>query len=83
MLVPAAPLEFFEPIVSQVVDGVRRYIANADDRPADEVERADAALAALAVQEFSTGAATEVYVYTTDIAAGEGAQTTLASKGLR
>jgi len=26
------------------MDGVQRYIANADDRPADEVERADAAL---------------------------------------
>ena len=63
------------------MDGVRRYIANADDRPADEVERADAALAALAVQELSTGAATEVYIYTTDIAAGEGAQTVLASEG--
>ena len=78
----AASPEFSEPIVSQVVDGVRRYIANADDRPADEVERADAALAALAVQEFSTEAATEMYIYTIDIAAGEGAQTALASKGL-
>ncbi|PSP81174.1 hypothetical protein BRC88_02625 [Halobacteriales archaeon QS_4_69_225] len=77
----AAPPEFSEPIVSRVMDGVRRYIANADDRPADEVERADAALAALAVQELSTGAATEVYIYTTDIAAGEGAQTVLASEG--
>ena len=77
----AAPLEFSEPIVSRVMDGVRRYIANADDRPADEVERADAALAALAAQEFSAGTATEVYIYTTDIAAGEGAATMLASEG--
>jgi hypothetical protein len=82
ILVPvAAPLEFSEPVVSRVVDGVRRYITNADDRPADEVGRADAALAALAVQEFSTGAATEAYIDTTDIAAGEGAQIVLASKG--
>jgi len=43
----AAPLEFSEPVVSRVMDGVQRYIANADDRPADKVERADAALAAL------------------------------------
>ncbi len=43
----AAPLEFSEPVVSRVMDGFQRYIANADDRPADEVERADAALAAL------------------------------------
>jgi hypothetical protein len=77
----AAPLEFSEPIVSRVMDGVQRYIANADDRPADEVERADAALAALAAQHLNVGTATEVYVYTTDIAAGEGAETVLASEG--
>ena len=77
----AAPLEFSEPVVSRVMDGVQRYIANADDRPADEVERADAALAALAAQHLSAGAATEVYIYTTDIAAGEGAETVLASEG--
>lgn len=46
-----------------------------------EVERADAALAALAVQELSSGAADEVYIYTTDIAAGEGAEAVLASEG--
>ena len=77
----AAPLEFSLPIVSRAMDGVQRYIANADDRPADEVERADAALAALAAQHLSTGTATEVYIYTTDIAAGEGANTVLASEG--
>lgn len=27
----ASPLEFSEPIVSRVMDGVQRYIANADD----------------------------------------------------
>ena len=77
----AAPLEFSEPIVSRAMDGVQRYIANADERPADEVERADAALAALAAQHLSAGMVTEVYIYTTDIAAGEGAETVLASEG--
>ena len=77
----AAPLEFSEPVVSRVMDGVQRYIANADDRPADEVERADPALAALAAQHLSAGSATEVYIYTTDIAAGKGAETVLASEG--
>ncbi len=77
----AAPLEFSQPIVSRAMDGVQRYIANADDRPADEVERADAALAALAAQHLSTGTATEAYIYTTDSAAGEGAETVLASEG--
>ena len=73
----AAPLPFSEPIVSRVMDGVQRYIANA----ADEVERADAALATLAAQQLSTGQPTTVYIYTTDIAAGEGAETVLASEG--
>ncbi|WP_254280578.1 hypothetical protein [Haloarcula marina] len=77
----AAPLEFSKPIVSRVMDGIQRYIANADDRPADEVERADAALAALAAQRLSAGTATEVYIYTTDIAVGEGAETVLSSEG--
>jgi hypothetical protein len=77
----ASPLGFSEPVVSRVMDGVQRYIANADNRPADEVERADAALAALAAQHLSAGTATEVYIYTTDIAAGEGAETVLASEG--
>ena len=31
----AAPLEFSEPVVSRMMDGVQRYIANGDDRPAD------------------------------------------------
>lgn len=77
----AAPLEFSEPIVSRAMDGVQRYIANADDRSADEVERADASLAALAAQHLSRGTATDVYIYTTDIAAGEGAETVLKSEG--
>lgn len=77
----AAPLDFSESIVSRTMDGVQRYIANADGRPADEVERADAALAALAAEHLATGGATDGYIYTTDIAAGEGAETVLASEG--
>jgi hypothetical protein len=77
----AAPLDFSDPVVSRVMDGVQGYIANADDRPEDEVERADAALAALAAQHLSAGAVSEVYIYTTDIAAGEGAETVLTSEG--
>lgn len=79
--VVAAPLEFSDPIVSRAMDGVQRYIANADERPADEVERADAALAALAAQHLSEGTATQAFIYTTDTAAGEGAETVLASEG--
>lgn len=64
------------------MDAVQRSIAHADERPADEVERADAALAALAAQRLRTGDTTAAYIYTTDIAAGEGAETALADEGL-
>jgi len=64
-----------------VIDGLQRYIANANDRPENTVGRADAALAALAAQHLSTGAATEVYIYTTDVAAGDAAVTVLADEG--
>ena len=61
--------------------GTQRYIANSDDRSADGVERADTALAALAAQHLNAGRASNVYIYTTDIAAGEGGETVLSSKG--
>ena len=77
----ADPLEYTTPIVSKTMDGIQRYIANADDRPADEVERADPALGALAAQALSSGNTTHAYIYTTDIAAGEGSETVLASEG--
>ncbi|WP_049996162.1 hypothetical protein [Halococcus sediminicola] len=77
----AEPLEYTNPVVSKTMDGIQRYIANADDRPADEIERADPALGALAVQALSSGDVTHAYIYTTDIAAGEGAETVLASEG--
>nr|WP_257787641.1 hypothetical protein [Natronorubrum daqingense] len=37
------------------MDGVQRYVANLDNRPEDQVERADTALAALATQHPSAG----------------------------
>lgn len=77
----ADPLEFTNPIVSKTMDGIQRYIANVDERPADEIERADPALGALAAQALSSGDVTHAYIYTTDIAAGEGAETVLASEG--
>ena len=77
----AEPLDYTNPAVSKTMDGIQRYIANADGRPADEIERADPALGALAIQALSSGDASHAYIYTTDIAAGEGAETVLASEG--
>jgi hypothetical protein len=76
----ADSLDYTESLVSKAMDGIQRYIANADDRQADEIERADAALAGHAAQALATGSATHAYIYTTDIAAGEGAETVLADE---
>lgn len=77
----AAPLKYSHGVVSRTMDGVQRYIANADDRPADEIERADPALAGVAAQAFVEGTADQAYIYTTDTAAGKGAEAVLASEG--
>lgn len=77
----ADPLKYTNSVVSKTMDGIQRFISNADERPADEIERADPALGALAAQALSSGGATRAYIYTTDIAAGEGAETVLASEG--
>lgn len=77
----APPLAYEEPLVSRVVDGVRRYIANADGRPEDEVERADATLAGVAARALTDGTASQAVVYTTDVAAGEGATAVFEREG--
>lgn len=77
----AAPLDYSSALVSRTMDGVQRYIANADDRPADEIERADPALAGVAAHAFIEGTAAQAYIYTTDTLAGEGAEAVLASEG--
>ena len=77
----ADSLEYTNPLVSKTMDGIQRYIASTDDRPEDEIERADPALGALAAQALSAGDATHAYIYTTDIAAGEGAEAVLGSAG--
>ncbi|GAA0313783.1 hypothetical protein GCM10009066_28370 [Halarchaeum salinum] len=51
----AAPLDYSLGLVSRMMDGVQRYIANADDRPADEIERAVPALAGVAAHAFVEG----------------------------
>lgn len=75
------PLDYSEPLVSRTMDGVQRYIANADNRPADDIERADPALAGIAAQAFVDGTADRAYIYTTDVLAGQGAEKILASEG--
>jgi len=75
------PLKYTNALVSRTMDGVQRYIANADDRPADDIERADPALAGVAAQAFVEGKADQAYIYTTNILAGEGAESVFTSEG--
>lgn len=77
----AAPLDYSHGLVSRTMDGVQQYIANADDRPADEIERADPALAGVAAQAFVEQSADHVYIYTTDRLAGEGAENVFDREG--
>lgn len=77
----ADPLDYTNSAVSKTMNGIQRYIANADDRPEDEIERADSALGAVASQTLSTGDAVQAYIYTTDIAAGEGTKVILEKIG--
>ena len=63
------------------MDGVRRYIASADDRHEDEIERADTELAGIVAQALDTWKASEAYVYTTDILAEEGIEAIFTSQG--
>jgi hypothetical protein len=77
----ADALGYSIPLVSKTMDGLQRYIASADDRHEHEVERADAALGGLAAQLLAEGSTTTVYIYTPDIAAGEGIETVFESEG--
>jgi hypothetical protein len=77
----ADPLAFDNPFVSRTMDAVRRYIAHADGRPEDEIEQADATLAGVIAQAFTEDGAGRAYVYTTDIAAGQGIEVAFDSEG--
>ena len=77
----ADTLDYTNSLVSKTMDGVRRYIANADDRHEDEIERADTALAGVIAQSLDTKQASGAYVYTTDIVAGEGIEAIFRSHG--
>ena len=77
----APSLDYTDSLVSTTMDSLQRYIANADDRRADDVERADAALGGVAAQLLTTESPDGVFVYTTDIAAGKAVETALSGAG--
>jgi hypothetical protein len=65
--------------VSQVMDDVRSFIARSSNRDEDQIEKADTALAAVAVELLEQN--TFVCVVTTDIDAGDGVVASLEANG--
>jgi len=66
--------------VSQVMDDVQSFIARSSNRDEDQIEKADTALAAVAV-ELLQGDNEFVCIVTTDVDAGEGVVASLESYG--
>lgn len=74
-------IEYANPVISDTMDIVRRYIAAADDRPEHEIEQADAEVGGAAAQLLEKGEAESVAVYTNDKAAFRGIERALAAHG--
>lgn len=68
----ANKLDYTTSAVSSVMDDVRGFIARASNRNEDQIEKADAALAGVAIQLLSRGDATYIHLVTTDTDAGNG-----------
>ena len=73
--------DYTKGVVSRVMDDVRTFIARTSNRTEDQIEKADTALAAVAVQLLEEGAS-HVCLVTTDVDAGEGVVAALATNGL-
>ena len=63
------------------MDDVRQFIAHSSNRNEDQIEKADTALAAIAVEYLESESADYACVVTTDGDAGEGAVTALEANG--
>jgi 23S rRNA U2552 (ribose-2'-O)-methylase RlmE/FtsJ len=72
--------DYTDSTVSQVMDDVQSFIARSSNRDEYQIEKADTALAAVAV-ELLQGQNEFVCVLTTDIDAGEGVVTALEANG--
>ncbi|MEE6209491.1 hypothetical protein U3A55_04865 [Salarchaeum sp. III] len=80
-IVVADELDYTNPLVSTMMDGARRFIANETDRDEDITEKADTALVGLAARVLDTGQADHVVLLTTDKPAGRAAETLLPQHG--
>lgn len=74
-------IDYANPVVSDTMDTVRRYVAVTDNRPEHEIEQADAELGGAAAQLLEQGETQSVAVYTSDRAAFRGIERALTKHG--
>jgi hypothetical protein len=73
--------EYTDSMVSRVMDDVRSYVATSSNRDEDQIEKADTALGAVAVERLSNNDAEFVAVVTTDTDAGKDVVAALTANG--
>lgn len=74
-------VDYTNPVVSQTMDLVRRYIAAATDRPEHDIEQADAEVGGATAMLLDSGRASSVAVYTNDLAAFRGIERAVTDHG--
>lgn len=79
----ADELDYTNPVVSNVMDGIQRYIASASNRDEDLIEKPDTALGGLAVQLLDEKEVKFVRLVTTDADAGKGAVSLIEAHGFQ
>jgi hypothetical protein len=77
----ADEFDYTNSTVSSVMDDVRGFIARVSNRDEDQIEKADTALAGVAVQLLDRGDVEYVHLVTTDADAGNGVVTAVESHG--
>ena len=77
----ADELDYTNPTVSSVMDGVRGFIARESNRSEDNIEKADTALGGVAARLLESGKAASICVLTTDDDAGNGVVTAIEAHG--
>ncbi len=78
----ADELDYTDGTVATVMDTVQSVIAQSSQRPEDDIEKTDAALAGVAVQLLNRPGVSDVCVVTTDHDAREGVTIALNTQGL-
>jgi hypothetical protein len=77
----ADDIDYANPLVSDLMDIVQRYIATAAEKRDDTVEKTDTAIGGVAAQLLERDESTSVTVYTGDIVARRGIEVALTKYG--